>query len=144
MGLERLALGGDGSLQTGGCLPALGRQRSRGFVVLRVGGLRSGLEGGEALGTRVEEGKVGGVTAGERIEPIDRDVVLARRRAQREQALLDSFELARIVLGGGERRIEMSACLIEGDERGIERSRRRPGQPLSPGGPAAQPAQASR
>ena len=110
-------------------MPALVRQRSRCFVVARIGRVRRGLERGQALGARVDEGEVGGITAGERIEPLDRHVELSRRRAQREQALLDSFELTGIVLGGGERRIEMPARLIERDERGIERPHRRLDQP---------------
>ena len=57
---------------------------------------------------------------GQRIEPVDRHVVFARRRAQREQPLLDAFELARIVVGGGERRLEMGARLVERVQRGVE------------------------
>ena len=45
----------------------------------------------------------------QRREIVDRDIVLAAGRAQREQPLLDPVQLARIVIGGAQRGVEMAA-----------------------------------
>jgi len=53
--------------------------------------------------------KIGRMPCGQRREVIHRDVVLAARGAQREQALLDAIELVRIVVRGKERSVELRA-----------------------------------
>ena len=89
------------------CLRRLGQRRG-GRAVARLGLACGGFERREPLGAGIDEAEIGGIARGERVEPVDRHVVLARRRAQREQPLLDALELARIVIGRAQRRIEMA------------------------------------
>src|SRR5262249_58740261 len=100
-------------------------QRGRLAAVMRVGGRRGLLERGEPLGAGIDQAEIGGVAGGERVEAIDRNIVLARGGAQRKQPFLDPLKLARIVVGGGKRRLEVCTRVIERGERGIERLRRR-------------------
>ena len=81
---------------------------------------------------------------GERREIVDRDVVFAARRAQREQPLFDAVELVRIVVCGGKRGIELRAGFIERGQRRIERLHRRIDQRRRLRPPPLQPAQRGR
>ena len=97
-------------------------------------------ERGEALGAGIDQTKLGGIPGRKCIKLVDRNIVLARRCPQREQALLDLLEFTRVVVGRVQCRIEMSARVIERRERGIERLHRRFDQRRSLGGAALQPA----
>src|SRR5262249_55164041 len=119
--LERLELTVDRAVEIGGSLRALSGQRSGGLAVAPIGPTARGRECGEALGAGIDQSEIGGIAGGKRIEAVDRYIVLARRRPQRKQALLDSLELARIVIGCPQRRVEMPAGVIERAERRVER-----------------------
>ena len=69
--------------------------------------------------------------------------MLAGSRPQREQALLDALELARIVVGGAQRLIQMAARIVEGGQGGVERFHRRLDQGRRLRRAALQPAQRS-
>src|SRR5262249_45958656 len=82
---------------------------------------RARFQTAEVLRAGVERREVGGVARRERREIIDRDVVFASGGSQREQALLDAFQFARVVIGGAQRRFEMGARVLERVERRVER-----------------------
>ena len=74
---------------------ARGGEFRRGRAVALVG-----LRGGrfqllQLIGAGIDQRHVGGVFRGQRRQAIDRRRIFARRGAQREQPLLDAFELAR-------------------------------------------------
>ena len=120
-------------------LAALAGERRRRLAIALDASRRGLLERGELLGAGVDQRQVGGMARGQRIEAVDRHVVLARRGTQREQPLLDALELARIVVGGRERRLEMRARLVERGERGVERLHRRLDQRRRMRGAALEP-----
>src|SRR4030088_1443550 len=92
----------------------------------RLGGRRH--ERGETRGSRIDQREVAGIAARQRRQIVDRRIVFASRRAQREQALLDPLEHARVLVGGGERLLEMPARLVERRERGVDRLDGLPGE----------------
>ena len=89
--------------------------------IVRVRLARRRFEPLQFLRAGIERREIGGMLRAQRREIVDRDVVFAPRGAQREQPLLDAVELARIVIGGAQRGIEMRARFIERGQRRIER-----------------------
>jgi hypothetical protein len=63
-----------------------------------------------------------------RVEFVDRHAVFARRSAEREEPLLAALELARVMVGGAQRSIQVRAGIFERRERSIERLHGRPDQ----------------
>ena len=123
--LERLELGVDRLVELVGGLAPRRRERGGRRAVTRLRLARRGFERGQPLGAGIDEAEIGGIARRQRVELVDRHVVLARRRPQREQPLLDPLELARIVVGRAQRRLEMRARVFERRERRIERLHRR-------------------
>ena len=106
--LERLQFGIDRLVERRRRAAARGGERLRGLPVARRNLARLLLQLREPLGAGVDQSEIGLVAAGERAELVDRNVVLAPCGAQREQALLHALELARIVIGGAQRLLEMA------------------------------------
>ena len=77
---------------------------------------------------------------GQRVEVVDRRIVLAARGAQREQPLLDALQLLRVMVGRAQRLLEMAARLLERVEGRVERLHRRLQQAGRLRGAALQPA----
>ena len=123
--LERLELGVDRLVELLRGAAARRRQRLRGLAIARRRRARFLFQRDEAFGAGVDQRQVALVAAGERGKLVDRRVVFAPGGAQREQALLDAFELARIVVGGAQRLFEMHARLVERGERRVDRLHRR-------------------
>ncbi len=73
----------------------------------------------------VDQRDVGIVLARQRRKFIDRHVVFAARRAQREQPLLDALQFGRVEIGGAQGCFKMAAGLLQRGQRGVERLHRR-------------------
>ena len=58
---------------------------------------------------------------GQRRQIVDRHIVFARRRAQREQPLLAALQLVGVVIGGAQGGFQMRPRLFQPGQRGIER-----------------------
>ncbi len=119
--LERLQFAVDRLVEHLGDAPPALRQRGgrAGIERRRLGGRL--LERGETRGARIDQREVAGIAARQRRQIVDRRIVFASRRAQREQPLLEPLEHARILVGGGERLLEMPARIVERRERGVDR-----------------------
>ena len=92
--LERRELGIDGLVELLGRFLPRHRQLLGGRRIARIGLDRGLLQLLQPRGAGIDQHDVGGVFGGKRGEPIDRRRIFARGGAQREQPLLDAFELA--------------------------------------------------
>ena len=97
--LERLELGIDRLVERGRGLAARFGQGIGGLAIRRRRPAGRRLQRLELVLAGIDQGDVGIVFARELREFIDRDIVFARRCAQREQPLLDALELGRIEIG---------------------------------------------
>ncbi len=84
------------------------------------GRLRLLLQRREPLGAGIDQRQVAFVAARQRRELVDRYIIFAAGRAQREQPLLDAFELGRIEVGHAQRMFEMRARLIQRGQRRVD------------------------
>ncbi len=103
-----------------GRLAASGRQLLRRRHIGPLGLAQRLLEGRQALLAGVDRGDVALETVAQGGELVGRHVVFAGGGAEREQALLGLFELARIELGRPDRLFERLTSLVDGDEGGVE------------------------
>ena len=94
----------------------------------------------QAIRAGVDQRDIGGVFGGERGEPVHRRRIFARRGAQREQPLLDAFQLGRVEVGGCERRPEVLIRFLQRVDGGVDRLDRRLDQLRRTRGTPFQPA----
>ena len=102
----------DRALKLAGALLARGAERGRRLGVSFLRGLHGGFEPADLAAAGREGGEIVGEFLRQRRQPVDRRLVFAAHRPQREQALLDALLRLRIVGGGGKRQRDVAARLL--------------------------------
>ena len=123
--LERLEFAVHRLVERCGRLGARLGERAGGGAIVGFGLRGRGHQRLEPLLAGVDQRDIGFVARRQRRQFVDRHVVFAPGRAQREQALLDAFEFGRIEIGGAQRLLEVAAGFLQCGERGVERLHRR-------------------
>src|SRR6202045_176394 len=94
----------------------------------------------QLIGACIDQCDIGGILRSQRHKTVDRRRVFARRRAQREQPLLDAFKLGWIEVRRDQRGVKMLVGLLQRIDRRVDRPHRGLDQRRGIGSPAFQPA----
>ena len=119
--LERLKFRGDRLLEFQRALPAGGRERVRRSAIGAGRVFHGALEAADLAAAKRERGKVVGVFLREGGQAVDRNVVLAAHRPEREQALLAALELMGIGGARRERALDLRRSALDGVDRFVQR-----------------------